>query len=95
MKCPLCGYVEDADSLIDSGNGWITCPKCKGNGLTNEEFLRSCSTEELADFLIKSIKMCKSCASGIGIENLVDCPFGECGCSYKYEVMKWLQEKHT
>ena len=63
---------------------------------TNEEWLRQCSTEELAEFLIKSIKMCKSCASGIGIElTNFDCPFGECGCSYKYEVMNWLQEKHN
>lgn len=62
---------------------------------TNEEYLRSLNTEQLAEFLIASIKKCKSCASGIGADEVADCPFGECGCHFKDEVVEWLKQSHT
>lgn len=73
------------------------CPVCDGSGyvdMTNEEYLRSLNTEQLAEFLIASIKKCKSCASGIGADEVADCPFGECGCHFKGEVIKWLKQPH-
>lgn len=54
MKCPKCngrgtvGYY-DVDHFVD-----IECDRCNGSGevqMTNEEYLRSCNTEELATFL--------------------------------------------
>lgn len=62
--------------------------------LTNEELLRQCNTEQLAEFLIASIKKCKSCASGIGVDEVQHCPFGECGCHFKSEVIEWLKLPH-
>lgn len=52
MKCPKCG-----------GTGWdivhgFDCVSCDGKGeitMTNEEYIRQCSTEELADFLTDTI----------------------------------------
>ena len=56
MKCPRCngkGVREDKYGFT------IYCPDCHGTGtvrvegkpMTNEEWLRSCSTEELREFL--------------------------------------------
>ena len=62
---------------------------------TNEEWFCGLSTEEKAEFLIKAIKMCKACASGIGADEVKHCPIGECGCHFKDEVIKWLKEKRN
>lgn len=93
IKCDDCKFEAECADY-----GWEGCrkftPKPK-QPQTNEEYLRNCSTEELANFLIKLIKICKACASGIGMDEVDDgCPCGECGCSYKEEVLKWLKEKY-
>lgn len=58
MKCPICNgkgtqFIADYDGTYD-----IVCDKCKGKGeldengkpiLTNEEYLKSCNTEQLAE----------------------------------------------
>ena len=62
--------------------------------MTEQEYIQTCNTEQLAEFLIASIKKCKSCASGIGADEVADCPFGECGCHFKDEVVKWLKQPH-
>ena len=63
MKCPICNgkgtqFIADYDGMYD-----IVCYKCKGKGeldekgkpiLTNEEYLRSCNTEELAEWISKA-----------------------------------------
>ena len=52
MKCPMCdgiGYERDYNTYIPA-----PCTRCRGSGEiepTNEEWLRSCSTEELAEEL--------------------------------------------
>lgn len=51
MKCPKCGYEQ---AIYDDINEWWHCPQCHGSGeaseveMTNEEWLRSATTEELA-----------------------------------------------
>ena len=81
-KCPICGGTGDTKNII-------------GKPLTEQEWLQTADTEQLAEFLIASIKKCKSCASGIGPDEVADCPFGECGCHFKDEVVKWLKQPHT
>ena len=60
MKCPICNgkgtqFIADYDGMYD-----IVCDKCKGKGeldengkpiLTNEEYLKSCTTEQLAEWI--------------------------------------------
>ena len=51
MKCPICGYEQ---AIYDDINEWWHCPQCHGSGevqMTNEEYLKSCTTEQLATFL--------------------------------------------
>lgn len=56
MKCPMC----DGTGKMEIGVGAFTihgadCDQCNGKGIiepmTNEEHLRSCTTEQLATFL--------------------------------------------
>ena len=66
------------------------CEVCHGKGeveQTNEEWLRQCSTEELAEFLFQhgdcigcpaSKEICRECYNGC-----------------KTAFMEWLQEKHN
>ena len=85
MKCPLCGYVEDVDSLIDGGRGWITCPRCKGKGLTNEEWFCQLPTEEKAKWLAEHMN-CSYCPKQEPCFTANDC---------KKLFIEWLKEKHT
>ena len=104
-ECPKCkgyGIIGDAVPDILRGRGHIfssnECDMCHGSGevpMTNEEWFNGLSTEEKAEFLIASIKKCKSCASGISVDEVQHCPFGECGCHFKDEVVKWLKQPHT
>lgn len=86
----LCQQATRHDSITVLG-----CSSYKSKKpLTNEEWLKKANTEQLAEFLIVSIKKCKSCASGIGFDEIQHCPFGECGCHFKGEVIKWLEQPH-
>ena len=78
-KCPICGGTGDTKNNIPP---------------TNEQWFCTLPTEEKAEFLIASIKKCKSCASGIGFDEVQHCPFGECGCHFKDEVIGWLKKPH-
>ena len=63
MKCPICNgkgtqFIADYDGIYD-----IVCYKCKGKGeldengkpiLTNEEYLKSCDTEQFAEWISKA-----------------------------------------
>ena len=62
---------------------------------TNEEWLRSCSTERLAEWINKLSWQCFACGSRNVLkakdpEIIIRCPFGKC-------IQKsgtWLKEKH-
>ena len=82
MKCPKCG-----------GTGWdivhgFDCVSCDGKGeitMTNEEYIRQCSTEELNTLL---------CAlTDCGILNEWRTIY-HCGDSDEDAVRIWLKEKH-
>ena len=99
MKCKLsercefgklCKDATRHDSLTVLGCSSFKTKK----PMTEQEYLQTCNTEQLAEFLIASIKKCKSCASGIGADEVADCPFGECGCHFKDEVVEWLKQTH-
>lgn len=61
MKCPKCngkGKVLDYVAERNCHGEWETvlremsCDKCQRKRMTEEEYLRSCSTEELASWLL-------------------------------------------
>ena len=86
MKCPECNGVP-YDEV------W-TCEECNGKGvvepLTNEEYIKSCNTEQLAEFIIGERKGCV----------YADCPNGETPCmSCKNgcdidKLVEWLKQPH-
>ena len=56
MKCPHCYGIGEVLKESDDGIGWITkkCRWCNGTGeaeMTNEQWLRTATTEELAELL--------------------------------------------
>ena len=54
MICPYCKGTGKSNMWINGG--CVPCTACKGTGnmeVTNEEWLRFCSTEELAEFIRK------------------------------------------
>lgn len=57
MKCPMCG--GDGKVLYPGvANYYVECGKCHGTGeveQTNEEWLKSCNTEQLAEVLWERI----------------------------------------
>lgn len=53
MKCPKCGGTGEMQICEMGFIGKDECDKCHGKGyLTNEEYLRSCDTEQLAERLL-------------------------------------------
>jgi len=97
MKCPKCngrGKTTEYDGLRKF---WCDykCEMCNGTGevdMTNEEWLRSCDTEQLAEFLHKTTIACFVC----GMDGLDEkrCPFG-LECAGPKDILKWLKQKHN
>ena len=97
MKCPICNgkgtqFIADYDGMYD-----IVCYKCKGKGeldengkpiLTNEEWLKSLSTEELANYIATQ------CADAIRLWREMQYWTANEKCrSNKWYV--WLKEVHN
>ena len=62
MECPKCGGTGYVPTKVFGVNGAIKCDFCDGTGvfitnneepMTNEEWRRTCSTEEFAEFLAR------------------------------------------
>ena len=92
MKCPICNgkgyqFVADYDGMYD-----IVCEQCKGKGeldengkpiLTNEEYLKSCTTEQLAEWMALRLNP--------GILLALRMKYH---CTDINAVREWLKEKH-
>lgn len=104
MKCQFCnglGYVFENDF---NGQFDMICPKCKGkkevdeNGkpiLTNEEYLRSCNTEDLAIFLCNNLQedVAGTLENRFFVELYHQYPINPMNAYH--EVMKWLKENYV
>ena len=94
MICPICNgrryqLVQNYDGLHD-----IICPKCNGIGiidddgkpiLTNEEYLKSLGTEQLAEWIAKIVD-CDSCPVKRKF-----CDDNPC----KIRFVEWLKQPHN
>lgn len=100
MKCPRCngnGSVpyHIADDLFDETN----CPLCGGSGeveMTNEEYLRSCTTEQLAEFFIKAMLFYDNAGITLleAIKNAVE-DNENLSKHFIENVVEWLKQPHT
>ncbi len=89
MRCPLCnGQRYKAPD--------VPCGRCGGKGvvepLTNEEYIRSCSTEELAKLIYKVA------VTDVLLDRFFTAEMVNAGTvdeqSGVKEAEKWLKEKH-
>ena len=92
-KCNGLGYIR-----LSSISG-VTCGNCKGTGKveqeqTNEDWIKQCNTEQLADWILDVSDECFDC----GKSDNGDCPFGKaqgvCTCINKDSVVEWLKQPH-
>ena len=86
MKCPKCngrgtvGYY-DVDHFLD-----VECDRCNGSGeveMTNEEWIKQCNTEQLAEILL-----------AIYQDGIDDCK-QEWWKDTKEDFVEWLKQPHT
>ena len=103
MKCKKCNGTGrllepfyDTTGLIANFKGDI-CFVCNGTGKieqTNEEWIRSCSTEELVEWIKTVTRHCYACGYDMarnGIQTKPKCPFQDC---VQDDTERWLKEKH-
>ena len=65
------------------------CEKFKKNkNKTNEDYMQSCNTEQLAEVINKIIEQCFLC--GVNENNSKKCIFGSCS-----RVIEWLKQPHN
>ena len=96
--CPKCngrgtvGYY-DVDHFVD-----VECDRCHGSGevseveMTNEEYLRSCTTEQLAEWLGNTFDLCGAGCSKCFIKELC---FDEHNNKMPTELfVEWLKQPH-
>lgn len=64
--------------------------------LTNEDWLRTATTEQLAEFLFKMACRCSMCGdeSQDAWKKVMSCPFGKTVC-VKNDWKIWLKQPHT
>ena len=103
MKCPKCGYEQ---AIYDDINEWWHCPQCHGSGeveVTNEEYIHSLNTEQLAEFISK-IDMPFMDKAPFPCGDLIECN-KNCGLysrcvkddfpTNKEVWVEWLKQPHT
>lgn len=95
MRCPKCiGIGRTLYPPKDGGKAYIgDCDRCHGTGeieVTNEEYIRSCSTEQLAT-LIYGISMYDILCDRIRNAMIMN-PLCDDETAGVDEVKKWLKE---
>ena len=96
---PINCYVCNASGWI-AGNGHrhtSKCKRCNGTGkinyytLTNEDFLRTATTEQLAEIL--AMQKCDGCNDEPYDDKHGTCIY--CMTKKKEQMVEWLKQKHT
>ena len=93
-----CGYCDGTGEHINDANRMTTCEFCGGTGvikpLTNEEWLKQCTTEQLAGFLADE---CNEVVETVLSD--ASCDIGDIdNDDYWYrqaDFVEWLKEKHN
>jgi len=86
MKCKRC---QDEGKLYMPGK-FIKCPNCQS--VSNEEYMRTCSTEQLVHVIHLMTSCCYVCGKdGVDYKR---CYFHK-KCTGPKEIEEWLKEPHT
>lgn len=89
MKCPVCLGTGKVFEKTFSNGFYLKCSECNGTGKieqTEQEYIQTCNTEELAEFL---------CDVWHGIDEVINI-MSEDGEISKKDAMKlWLKQPHT
>ena len=96
MKCPKCkGKAEYFKEVFNDGKRrreiLVECDMCHGSGevpMTNEEWLKQCTTEQLADVLLEHFEW------GLSI-NAEYCFTEKYVEQNREHILEWLQQPHT
>ena len=81
MKCPMCGKDTLNDLVVHE--------------VTNEEYIRQCSTEELAIFLCNELQDDEVGTLANRFERELYSEYPIRPMNAYHEVMRWLKEKHN
>ena len=94
LSCPQCGFPQ----IRDCGNGLYQCDDCgthfdksENIVLTEQEWLQTATTEQLAEWIVNITDYCYMCGSNP--QNYRNFPFGK--CVDKEHVVEWLKQPHT
>ena len=90
-----CGYCNGTGEHVNDANRMTTCEFCGGTGviksLTNEEWLKSCNTEQLVHVIHLMTSCCYVCGKdGVDYKR---CYFHK-KCTGPKEIEEWLKEPH-
>ena len=98
MKCPKCGGKGLYNHVADY---YVRCNKCNGTGeidQTNEEWWRSCDTDELIEFLldITENEPCFACMDGrkICVNVGEECVYRRKFDEQRNLIREWLKAVH-
>ena len=95
MKCTECGGTGKVDGW--DGLTEYSCKVCNGKGYLNEqEYIQTCNTDQLAEFLFHIACMCSYCGDEAHSteEKTQKCHFGKC-CCRRQDWLKWLKQPHV
>lgn len=94
MKCPECGGY----GKVGKYNYYGTCPQCGGTGeveTTEQEYLQTCNTEQLAEVLMKIFvtrTFCHLCPDGDVCDIGYKCKYRNGEKIEDWEL--WLKQPH-
>jgi hypothetical protein len=93
IKCDDCKFVEEC---VDYG--WDGCRKftpTPSEPMTNEEYLKSCNTEQLAEYLANTFDLCGAGCHNCFLANvcLTKAKNGNC-LTQEQIIFEWLKQLH-
>lgn len=102
MKCKICGGTGHCNDVVMVDGGFATrvkhCAVCNGTGeigQTEQEYIQTCNTEQLAEWICSVHEKCYYCGAK-RVSDREHCPFGDGKCrNNKHEIAMWLKQPHT
>ena len=100
MICPKCGGKGKTTEYDGLRKFWCDykCEVCNGTGevMTEQEYLQSCNTEQLAEYLASTFDLCGAGCHHCFLANvcLTKAKNGNC-LTQEQMIVEWLKQPHT